>query len=310
MSNQKLTKRIFRNWAGTVVVLVFFLTGMAYSLTEQKKEDQFQQQTRQWQQSRLKQLKAPNSWLSLAGLFWLNDGGNTFGSDAKIDFQIDKKGAPPLLGTFILKQETIRFKTHPGIQVMHNGEVVKDILLKSDSTGKPTTLQWDSLSWFIIKRGDKFAVRLRDSKHPRINKLKKIDTFPIQKKWLIPARLIRYKTPKILQVPTVLGTVSEQKSPGILKFSINNKPYQLHPTSSGKYLFIVFGDETNSQETYYGGRFLTVKIAEEGQTSYIDFNKAYNPPCVFSHFATCPLPVKENILAVRITAGEKMVHLK
>jgi uncharacterized protein (DUF1684 family) len=270
----------------------------------------YKDEIRKWQQNRLLRLKAPDSWLSLAGLFWLEQGNNTFGCDTTNDFVIDKKGVPPRLGSFILTGNQVRFKTHPNVRVTHHQKQVTEMTMQNDSTRQPTILRWDSLSWFIIKRGESLGVRLRDSKHPRIAKLKKIQTFPIQKSWKVPARLLRYKEPKILEIPTVLGTVTKEKSPGILRFKIKNKSYDLHPTAAGKNLFIVFGDQTNGRETYYGGRFLSVRIPEKGEIIFLDFNRAYNPPCVFSHFATCPLPAKINILPIPVSAGEKMVFLK
>ena len=151
------------------------------------------------------------------------------------------------------------------------------------------------------------GIRLKDARHPRFNKLKKIATFPINKKWRVAAVLKRYNSPKMINTPTVLGTIEQQLSPGILEFKVSGKTYAFHPVGGDSNLFIVFGDKTNTVETYGGGRFLSVKKPDEKGNTFIDFNKAYNPPCVFSSYATCPLPAEENILPIRITAGEKMV---
>lgn len=292
------------------IILVLLILGVIKGCEKANKpevDEEYVRQIQQWQKQRLEKLKSPDGWLSLAGLYWLETGENTFGRDSENDFIIDKKGVSPRIGVFILENETVRFKTSAGVKVLHRGQPITEINLEDDYCGNPTLLEWGSLSWYIIKREKKLGVRLKDARHPRIQQLKQIDAFPVDKNWKIKAVLERYAKPRIMQIPTVLGTVEQQPSPGVLVFQIGGKEYRLHPDGNDGDLSVIFGDLTNIHETYGGGRFLVVEKPDEKGETWIDFNKAYNPPCVFSSFATCPLPPEENQIPLRIVAGEKMV---
>jgi len=293
------------------ILIWFVLTMVLMNGCENQKKtkinDEYTRQIEKWRAERFNRLKSPDSWLSLAGLFWLEKGENTFGSDMDNDFVIEKKELPPRIGAFLLKDESVLFKSAQGVRVNHRDKIIEEIPMRHDAQGKPTVLKRGSLSWYVIKRGDKLGIRLKDSRHPRIQQLKQINAFPVDKNWKIKAVLEKYDKPKIMQIPTVLGTIEEQSSPGILVFEIDGTTYQLHPGGSDGDLFVIFGDLTNTHETYGGGRFLVIDKPDESGTTWIDFNKAYNPPCVFSPFATCPLPPEENQLKVRIVAGEKMI---
>jgi hypothetical protein len=177
-----------------------------------------------------------------------------------------------------------------------------------DQEGKPTTLTCGTITFWVIKRAERLGVRLRDSENPRIGKLTKIDSFPLDPAWRVPARWVPFEKPEKLQVTNVIGLTLEESVTGKLVFTLGGKEYSLWPLGEEGELFVVFGDQTNGDETYGGGRFLSVDKADEQGRMVIDFNMAYNPPCVFSSFATCPLPPEVNILPIRVTAGEKMVE--
>ena len=290
-----------------IILLVLGVIKGCEKATKPEVDEEYVKQIQQWQKKRLEKLKSPGSWLSLVGLYWLETGENTFGRNPENDFIIDKKGISPHIGVFILENETVRFKTTAGVKVIHQGQPITEIKLENDSSGKPTVLEWGSLSWYIIKREKQLGVRLKDAGSPRIKQLKQIDAFPVDKNWKIKAILERYTKPRIMQIPTVLGTVEQQLSPGVLVFQIGGNEYRLHPGGNDGDLFVIFGDLTNTHETYGGGRFLVVEKPDERGETWIDFNQAYNPPCVFSPFATCPLPPEENQLPLRIVAGEKIV---
>lgn len=287
-----------------VGVVFFFVCSTG---PQQAIDESYIRDIKKWHQTRLERLKNKDGWLSLAGLYWLEPGENSFGSDKENDFMVSSKSAAGIIGKFILTQEGVRFKTQKGIPVTFKNQHVTEILLKDDSHREPTILKLETLSWYVIKRGDKLGVRLKDSGHPRLQKLKKIETFPIDSAWRVEAKLEKFDAPQNIDIPTILGTTEKQSSPGILIFKINEKSYQLYPLGGDGNLFIIFGDKTNGNETYGGGRFLAVKKPDSNGQTVIDFNKAYNPPCVFSQFATCPLPPDENLLSIRVMAGEKMV---
>jgi uncharacterized protein (DUF1684 family) len=290
-----------------IVGLVAILAGGCGEAPKTQNGDPYEKEIQTFHKERLTRLKAKDGWLSLVGLFWLEEGDNSFGGSDEADFVLEIKNVPPLIGTFVYQEDQVRFKAAEGISVSVGGKAVEELALNADDTGKATILSHGSLSWFIIKRGDKMGVRVRDSKSPRIAQLTHIDAFPAHKKWRVEARFEKYDSPRPIKTPTVLGTIEEQPSPGVLVFNVKGKDFKLHPIGGSGNLFIVFGDESNTVETYGGGRFLTVKKPDADGKAIIDFNKAVNPPCMFSPYATCPMPPKENILPFPVYAGEKMV---
>jgi len=260
-----------------------------------------------WHEERIESLTRPDGWLTLAGLFWLSEGENTFGTDASNDIVFPAGKAPDFLGSFFLRKGQVSMQIRPGVKVFHDGRPVQSLVLKDDSDGAPSVLEAGPLSWCVIKRGDRFAVRLKDRESPTLREFEGIERFPVDRKWRVEARLEPYDPPKTIPVPTVIGTVIEEHSPGALVFEMDGRSFRLDPIaeSSDTDLFLVFGDETNGIETYGGGRFLVVAKPDSAGFTSIDFNKAYNPPCAFTPYATCPLPPEQNRLPFRVTAGEK-----
>ncbi len=286
-------------------VLFFLTVGCDTELTTEKAA--YFKQIENWHKQRIASLTKKDGWLTLAGLFWLEEGENTFGSaeDNKIVFPKDK--APAHIGRFIVKGDEINVKIDSRVTVLHDGQPVQALPLQHDLTGKPTILTLGSLSWYVIKRGDRYLIRLKDSDHPRLKEFKGIERYAVDARWRVKARLEPYNPPKKLHIANVLGQVSETDCPGALVFEIDGKEYRLDPEGKmgEKEWFLNFSDETSGRETYGAGRYLVIDAPDENGITYIDFNKAYNPPCAFSPFATCPLPPEQNKLPLRITAGEK-----
>ena len=159
-----------------------------------------------------------------------------------------------------------------------------------------------------IKRGDKYAVRIWDSETPALKNFTTIDRYPVAGEWRIEARWVQYQKPKEVNIPTVIpGLVQHGIAPGVAVFTRNGKEYMLEPTieEGDDQYFFVFGDKTNGKETYGAGRFLYADQPKDGKI-ILDFNKSYNPPCVFTDFATCPVPTQQNRLPITIEAGEKI----
>jgi uncharacterized protein (DUF1684 family) len=298
-----------KKYFGLLMAIMIFILSVGYLTGSQKEEVDagYAAEIKDWQQKRLQGLKNKNGWLSLAGLFWLEEGKNTFGSDKGNDLVITEVKAPAHIGTFFWEKDEVRFTASKEATVLHQDKSVSEVKLENDEKGNPTVLQCGSLSWYIIKRGNRLGVRLKDSEHPRISKLEKIDSFPIDTQWRIEAVLERFEQPRKVTIPNVLGMEEQEEVLGALVFKIKGKEYRLLPLGD-KDLFVIFGDETNGEETYGGGRFLSVAEPDQQGHTIIDFNQAVNPPCVFSDYATCPLPPQENQLKVRVTAGEKMVE--
>lgn len=258
-----------------------------------------------WRQERLENLRQPDGWLTLVGLAWLQEGSNTCGSDPESDVVLPKS-TPPRVGVFELADEKVEFAAAPGSGVRHEGKAVERLELVSDAAGEPTALELGSVKFYVIRRGDRFGVRIKDSHSPTYLGFHGLDYFPVSFEWRLDARFVPHDPPKKVEIPTVLGTVDEDLSPGDVVFETGGETYRLEAFQGGDdgELFLVFGDETNGAETYGGGRFLYTPKPEDGHV-VVDFNEAYSPPCVFTPFATCPLPPPQNRLPIPVPAGEK-----
>jgi uncharacterized protein (DUF1684 family) len=259
---------------------------------------------RQWHEKRIARLKSETGWLNLAGLYWLKEGSNTFGSagDNEIIFP---ENAQAHIGTLTLKDSTVTVEIIPGIAVTSDSLTVTKMELKDDLSDSTTVLALGSFRWFIINREGKVGVRLRDLNAPLVKEFKGIDIFPIDEKWKVEAKFVPYPVPKVIEIPNILGSAETDTVEGRLEFRLNGKQYTLDPVSEGDEFFIIFADETNGEDTYGAGRFLYTDKPDSLGMVEMDFNKAYNPPCAFTKYATCPLPPKQNYLHTKVTAGEK-----
>jgi len=279
----------------------FLLTALAFSGFRRPADD-YEKEIRAFHQKRIEGLKKENGWLNLAGLFWLEAGENTFGSDPSNELVFPKGKSDDFLGKLILKNDAVVFESQAEQKVSdEKGLPVSQ--LKVFPSEKPEVLKHKSLQWTIIKRGDKYGVRLRDLESEELKNFKDIDTYPVDRKWKVKAAFVPSNGRQI-PILDVLGQTSLQDSPGRLVFTIKGKSYNLDAVGTTDELFIIFGDKTNKKETYGAGRFLYSAVESDGSV-YLDFNKAINPPCAFTPFATCPLPPKQNLLEVSINAGEK-----
>ncbi len=285
------------------LLLIVFLSACSERY-EQNASPEYIKEIEEWHKKRIENLKRENGWLNLVGLYWLNEGENKFGSSTENDI-IFPENAPEFIGSFILKDSIVTAEILPNVNVLLNDSVVKKIVMKDDLSGEPTTLKLGSLRWFIIKRGNKFGVRVRDLEAILVKEFKGIERFPVNKNWQVEARFVPFDSPKKIMIPNIIGTEDEETITGKLIFNLKGKEYSLAPIESGAKLFIIFADETNGETTYGAGRFLYADKPDSTGKVTVDFNKAYNPPCVFTKYATCPLPPQQNRLSIKITAGEK-----
>jgi uncharacterized protein len=261
----------------------------------------------QWQTQRLTELKSEGGWLTLVGLFWLKEGDNKLGSDASNDMVLPPGKLGAQRAVFTLKNGVVQFEAPPKSGFTVDGKSVTRLELKSDEDGSPTVLRLGSLTFQIIKRGDKLGLRVKDKENSdRIN-FQGTQFYPADLKWRIDARFVPYNPPKAVSITNVLGMESGETSPGAVKFEVDGNSYQLDAiTEKGetKY-FMIIADKTSGKETYPAGRYLYVDPPDASGRMVIDFNKAYSPPCAFTKFATCPLPPRQNRLPFAIAAGEK-----
>lgn len=264
-----------------------------------------------WHNEREAALKAPGGWLTLAGLFWLEEGSNSFGTDPGNGIVFPEGKAPAFMGSFLLKDGRVTAQLLPHVNVTHNGRSVSQIELKHEmEKGGPTLLEHGLLSWYLIKRGDLFAIRLKDLQSSYLAQFAGIDTYPWNPAWRVEATFVPYDPPKMVNVPTVLGSFTPTHVPGALVFKIDGQEYRLDVHHSVDHPSVVYADATTAKETYGGGRFLLINQINADGITVVDFNKSTNPPCAFSPFATCPLPTPENRLPIPIHAGEKAYHYR
>jgi uncharacterized protein (DUF1684 family) len=291
------------------------IVGFALSLiscNQSKKENvvaidtvAYKAEIEEWHQKRIDDLKAPNGWLNLIGLLWLEEGLNTFGSDKKNTIVFPENKIPAQAGYFTLKQNTVTLNVAKGVKITSEGQPVNSLVIFNPDSVRQPIVEFDSLRWAIIKRDDKFGVRLRDLNNPDLRSFKGIDRYPVTTDWRLEATWEPADSTRTIDITNVLGQTTAQSSPGTLVFSINDKEYKLDVLQGSKEeYFVIFADATTGNETYGAGRFIYVKKQVDGKT-IIDFNKAYNPPCAFTEHATCPLPPVQNTLTVAIEAGEK-----
>jgi uncharacterized protein (DUF1684 family) len=249
----------------------------------------YQGEIAQWRTQREEGLKRDGGWLSVAGLFWLHEGANPFGKDPGNEIVLPDGAAKA------------------GVFELHNGKVT----VKMDGDSRelwPDSLdvaKVGRLSLFVIKRSEKYGIRLKDPESEYRREFKGIEYYPAKEEYKVTAKWVA--APQKMPILNILGQTEGVDSPGYVEFMLQGHQYRLRPyleTADAKELFYVFRDQTSVKETYGAGRFLYSAMPQDGHV-VLDFNKAYNPPCAFTPYATCPLPPPENRLAVRIEAGEK-----
>jgi uncharacterized protein len=261
----------------------------------------------EWDQKRINRLKADDGWLNLAGRFWLKRGESTFGSAKGNDIVVESSKLPEHIGSFIFKDSAVIFKAKDDVEVLLDGKPVKEIVLVDDQKKDITVLQIGSVKFNLIVRDTLYGIRFRDLTSELVKNFKGIERFPIDESWYIKAKYVAYNPPKEIALPNILGQISKEKSPGAVVFERDGKTYRIDAVDEGEdRLFLIIADQTSGEETYGGGRFIYVNKPDSTGTILLDFNKAYNPPCVFTKYATCPLPPLQNYLKLRIEAGEKV----
>jgi len=257
----------------------------------------YTQEINKWRSDRATRLKADDGWLTLVGLSWIHDGAN----DVKLP------STPAATVHVVLQNGKATLSPLKGMTI--DGKLLAAaVALRDDTdTAGPTVVHYGTLAFHVIKRNDKYGLRIKDTKSPARVHFKGLHYFPADPKYRVEARFEPYNPPKKIAITNVLGMTGDEVSPGALVFSLGGKTYRIDPIleQGEKDLFIIFKDQTSGRETYGAARYLYAAPPGADGKTIIDFNKAYNPPCAFTSFATCPLPPPQNRLALRITAGEK-----
>lgn len=276
-------------------------------------------------EARVAELEAPDSWLSLIALHWLPEGETTLGSSADADLVLPADKAAPVVGRIVRSGDDVRFVAEPGVAVTMgidstlslpagSGAIPPDVstdprieeeALGSAGDGKSIVLRHGPINWILVSRGDEKALRVRDNESPVYDVFDGIERYPTSTDWRVTARWVPHE--KTVMVPNVLGTSSESSSPAYLEFWIDGERHTLDVTGApdSDRFMMVFADATSGDETYGGGRYVWFDRPDADGRVVLDFNLAYNPPCVWTGYATCPLPTRDNRLAVAVHAGEK-----
>jgi len=269
----------------------------------------YQREIEKFRAEEVKDLRS--NWLVLAGLFWLKPGANSFGTASSNAIVLPAGTAPAQAGVFELNGDEVTLKMEPGAAAIIDNQPVMTAKLQPDTASKPTVVALGRLRMHVIRRGERIGVRLKDLQNPPLRNFTSLHFYPIDTAYRITATWVPSDGKRTVDVPNVLGDVTAETVPGEARFTVNGQ--QLKLTALGgdaaKGLFFVFSDTTSKIDTYPAGRFLEADAVQDGKV-VLDFNKAYNPPCAVTPYATCPIAPKENRLAVAIPAGEKFDHSK
>lgn len=257
-----------------------------------------------WRADADKRLRSEKSWLSVVGLHWLKEGQNSLGSDFKNELRLPKSAEKEL--GFIEKtgdSYTLHLKNPKLVKIDGKVAEAKEVPIKSDAGSSPTIIEHKDIEFFLITRKNGTALRVKDPNSEARKNFKGRQWFPVKENYVIKGKWKAFKEPKKIIIPDVLGNNNEELVPGVVSFEYQGKKYELSPTMEGEDLFIVFKDATSGVTTYGSARFLYANIEKDGNVT-LDFNKATNPPCAVTDYATCPRAPKENILPFKVEAGE------
>ena len=281
------------------------LLGVGTIALAQSDDSAYTKEILQWRQARIERLTKPDGWLSLVGLAWLKEGRNSLGSAKDNDVIIES--APAHLGTIVLSggKATIALDANSGATIDGAAKLESELL--DDTHEKPTTVEFGTTSLYVHKSADKFALRIKDSEAPTRKHFLGIDYFDIDPSWRVEAKWEAYDPPHEVEEGNIIGQTDKVVVPGAAVFEHAGQTFRVEPvieTPGDTELFLVFADQTSGKETSGAARFVYTEPPKNGKV-VIDFNKAYNPPCAFTPYATCPLPTAQNRLKTRVTAGEK-----
>ncbi len=254
-----------------------------------------------WRAGEEKAIRAEEGWLAVAGLHWLTKETSTFGSGASCDVKLS--GVANLVGMFTRTGSDVYFSPEDGVKSIVDGRWTTGIVeMRSDSDAHPSRLVVNGKVVTVIRRGKRFGLRVYDPANARRRAFRGLRWYPVDARYRIVARFVPYAKPKTLWITNVLGDVRSAPSPGYADFRLKGRTLRLDAEDHGSSYFFNFGDGTNNRTTYGAGRFLDA-AKPKGGTITLDFNRATNPPCAFTDFATCPLPPKQNHLSIEIPAG-------
>jgi uncharacterized protein len=254
----------------------------------------YQQQIAEWRRKREASLKAVDGWLTVTGLQWLHEGINKIDGVEGVAFDLQSGRTIARIGA--------------GSGALVNGQAIREAELNPDNPGPPDKVTLGSRTMFVIERGGRIGMRVRDTNSRFRRQFTGLRWYPVDAAYRVRGTLKPHPAPLSVSIPTILGFDEKMTSPGIVHFQLRGELLALRPVLSEGSLFFIFRDRTAGKTTYPAGRFLYADVPGKGEPVDLDFNKAYNPPCAFTPYATCPLPPRENHLPIEIAAGELNYH--
>jgi len=301
------------------LVLAMLSQPLAAALDDKTSFDQtsWQRDLLAWRAQRATNLQGPEGWLSLIALGWLKEGDNSFGSAEDCRVQIAGKGPAHIA---IVRLENGALRLLPPAEgfprdLLVDGQPAKQQTLLADDADQPSKLTIGTLTIIVIHRDDQFALRVKDLQAPTRVAFHGLRWYAPYAAYRVHARWIPYNPPKVLDIPTVLGTTTHLPAPGVAEFTLDGQVLRLEPVledPKSTDLFFIMRDTTSKTTTYGAGRFLYTELPDHGVSQpgevWLDFNRLINPPCAFTAYATCPLPPPQNRLGVPIPAGEQRYH--
>jgi uncharacterized protein (DUF1684 family) len=263
----------------------------------------YTQDIQKWRAERETKLRADDGWLTLCGLFWLKEGKNTVGSDGACDIVLPD--VPGHLGVIDFRAGAATLRVTCDTTVTVDGKPVHEANLQTDADhATPSYVTCNAVTFWVIKRGTQYGIRARDKNSNVLKDFQGCTWFEPKPELRIKAKFAAHHPPRELPVINILGIAEPTENPGTVDFELDGRAYSFETFEGGKdNLFIVFRDATAGDTTYGASRFLMAPLAADGSVD-LDFNKSFNPPCAFTMFAVCPLPLKQNILPIKIEAGE------
>jgi len=264
----------------------------------------YRQSVEKWRQAYEADLKSDHGWLSVSGLFWLHEGANTFGSGPLNDIVLPAT-APASAGSFEFHAGHTTVHVNPGVAAVLNGKHVDSAEMHPDSSADQLVL--GDLTLYVHSSGERSTVRLRDKNSSLRKTFTGTRWFPVDENYRVAAKYVPYDKPKQIEIQNVMGDMLQETILGYVAFNLGGKDLRLDAEVDGTGASFVFRDLTSGHETYAASRFLDTKIEPTGRV-ILDFNEAYNPPCAYNPYTTCPLPPPQNRMDVRIEAGEKTYH--
>ena len=261
-----------------------------------------------WRGERRAVVAGTNGWTTIVGLFWLDEGRSSVGTAPGSSIRFEPDAAPPSLGYLIRRNGSVRYEPTAGISAtIDHRAITSDVELTSDVPGPASILRVGRLELWVIVRGDRIGLRVRDHEALARRQFHGLEYFPWRSEWQVHGHFELHPAGKTVAITDVTGVTQFEANPGVLVFDYSGVQYRLEALTDPEAgdLFVLFKDTTNGETTYSPGRFMHVSLPDAAGRVVLDFNRAYNPPCAFTEFATCPRPPATNRLPFPVPVGER-----